>query len=300
MAIRHWWRGAAAAGTVAVLLALLAPIDVSQGERIGQAAAGTAHVALLAALAWLWRRSLPAGGRGWVLWGGLALFSAAVELSQPHLGRSAEWSDWVYGAAAAAFICGNWDGRRSARMRWSGVVALAVLPWAWEGGMLQMERQAFPVVADPSAVWARRGWSLNGVRLSAFPGSTFAVKPKASWGQEPFPYPGIFRVPADADWSTAGSFRTELFWPGPEGALFAIRVDDRRGNPPYADRFQREFSATTGWNSVQIPIAELRLTPSGRPLDLTSIQQWGVFLVSAEAFDYFLLGEVRLEEGLHE
>ena len=300
MAVRQWWRGAEAAGTVAVLLVLLAPIDVSQSGRIGQAAGGTVHVVLFAGLAWLWRRNLTAGARGWALWGGLALFSAAVEWLQPHLGRSAEWSDWLYGMSAAVCICGNWEGVSRVRMRLGGVVALAVLPWAWEGGMVQMERQAFPVVADPGAVWARRGWALNGVRLSAIPGTTFAVESDASSAQVSVSYPGLFRTSACPDWNAALALRTKIFWPGSEGALFAIRVDDRSGNPPYADRFQREFSVTTGWNSVYIPIAELGQTPSGRPLDLTSIRQWGVFLVSAGPLDYFLLDVVRLESVWHE
>lgn len=297
MVRRHWWRGAAAAGTVAALLVLLVPIDVSQIGRFGPAAAGSAHVALFASLAWLWRRSLPAWGQGWALWGGLALFSTAVEWLQPHLGRSAEWSDWLLGVTAAACICGDWGGRRRARIQWGGIIVLAVLPWAWEGGMLRMEQQAFPVVADPGAIWAHRGWSLTGVRLSAFPGTTFTVKSDAFSSQVPVSYPGLFRALACSDWSAAKSLRTDIFWPESAGALFAIRVDDRRGNPPYADRFQREFSVTTGWNAVHIPITELGLTPSGRPLDLTSIRQWGVFLVSTGPFDYFLLDMVYLENN---
>jgi hypothetical protein len=89
--------------------------------------------------------------------------------------------------------------------------------------------------------------------------------------------------------------RADLFWPAPEPVGFAIRVDDHSGYPAAAERFQREFSITQGWNSVRIPAAELGRTSGGRPLRLESIRQWGVFLVSDKPLDYFLLGAVSLE-----
>ena len=39
---------------------------------------------------------------------------------------------------------------------------------------------------------------------------------------------------------------------------------------------------------------ELTRTPGGRPLRLDDVRQWGVFLVSDMAFDYFCLGPVVL------
>jgi len=88
---------------------------------------------------------------------------------------------------------------------------------------------------------------------------------------------------------------TDVYWPGPESAVLVVRVDDRPGNPPYWDRFQREMNITQGWNRIWIPAAELAATSGGRPMNLQRISLWGVFLVGTESFDYVLLGPVELE-----
>ena len=162
--------------------------------------------------------------------------------------------------------------------------------------MLRLEVRAFPVLADSALRWSRRGWTLNAVRISSAISAGLRVDAEAeSKAGPPGIYPGLFRAPACADWRGAEALRAELFWPAPEPVVFAIRVDDQPGNPAYAERFQREFSVTQGWNSVRIPAAELEQTSGGRPLRLESIRQWGVFLVSDKPMDYFLLGTVRLD-----
>ena len=67
-------------------------------------------------------------------------------------------------------------------------------------------------------------------------------------------------------------------------------MDDLPGNPPYAERFQREFAVTQGWNHVKIPAAQWGTASGGRAMNVEAIRQWGLFLVSAtEGFDYFCL-----------
>ena len=89
--------------------------------------------------------------------------------------------------------------------------------------------------------------------------------------------------------------QVDLFWPESLPAVFAVRVDDRPGNPPYAERFQKEFAVAQGWNAVRISAEEIAQAAGGRPLRLDQVRQWGVFLVSDIPFDYFLVGTVRLE-----
>lgn len=254
------------------------------------------HVLLFAALAWIWGRILPKGRRGWALWVALALISAGVEWIQPRMGRSKELMDWLYGAGGAACICGTWHWRWRLGFRWTGVLVLCLFPPTWEMAMVRAETRSFPVLAEPGDWWAGRGWSLNGVRLSPACRDGFRFERAASHGEErAVYYPGIFRVPACPDWRGTKALQAELFWPDRDPAVFAIRVDDQPGNPPYSERFQREFTVTQGWNSVRIPAAELGRTSGGRPLQMGTIRQWGVFLVSDIPFDYFLMRIVRLE-----
>lgn len=278
-----------AAGSAAVFLLLLVPVRLPAGGRWVEAWSAGAHVALFAALAWLWGRGLPGRSRGWRLWGGLAAVAAAVEGLQLWTGRSVGWADWCSGAAGAACVCATWRVRGGIRLL--AVLALAFLPAAWEAAQQILEKRDFPLLADPARRWAGRGWIENGGRLRREEeGFRFLSDDPTT----PAAYPGVFRVPAAKDWRRIEALDTSLYWPEEKPAVMGLRVDDQPGQPPYADRFQREFSVTQGWNRVRIPVRELGRTADGRSLRLDGIRRWGVFLVSGEAFDYFLLGPVRL------
>ena len=285
----------ALAGTAAVAVLLLMPLPASPEGSLQAAAGDAAHVWLFAALAWLWGRILPGSKQGLRLWLALALLAAGLEWLQNFTGRSVRLADGLLGAAGAACICATGTAQRFRwRMRWGALLILCLAPLAWSLTLAGLESRAFPVLSDPDAAWSRHGWTLNGVRLaSSAPGHLrFERDPVQGEGGA---YPGVFRLSRHGDWRGMKSLLAELFWPLETPAVFAIRVDDRPGNPAYADRFQREFSVSQGWNSVAIPAAELQRTAGGRPLTLGSVRQWGVFLVSEVPFDYFLVGPVRLE-----
>jgi len=293
--LRWGWR-TAASGSIAVLLLLLFPFRIPPGDPLFQAFGSMAHVLLFAGLALLWGLCLPQWARGLLLWSGLALLAALMEWTQPWMGRSAEGTDWLFGAAGAACICSTAWMRFRPGLRWVLLITLCLLPLGWISGLQLLERRAFPLLLDPAAGWARYGWTLNGVSLSSFDPESLRVEmlPRRE-GEDPAAYPGLFRSASHPDWSHAHSFQTELFWPASTPAIFAVRMDDHRGNPPYAERFQKEFAVTQGWNSVWIAADELRQTSGGAPLHLEHMAQWGVFLVSDTPFDYFLLAAVRLE-----
>ncbi|HAL91513.1 MAG TPA: hypothetical protein DCM68_00610 [Verrucomicrobia bacterium] len=282
---------AAGLGSAAAFLFLLLPVHLPSGGHAGYALGGVAHVGLFAGLAWLWGRLLSARHRGWMLWIALVLVSTGVEAFQSFAGRSPERVDWLDGVGGAACICATWRWRPG--IRWAPVLILALFPPIWETAMVQMETRAFPVLAQPGARWAGRGWMLNGMEWAVDRSEAFRFSPAPSGDGSP--YPGTFREPVCQDWRGVRALKTSIFWPAPNTAIFAVRVDDRPGNPPYAERFQREFSVTQGWNDVRIPVEELARTSGGRPLRLESVRRWGVFLVLDAPFEYFLLGPVRLE-----
>jgi hypothetical protein len=281
---------AAALGAAAALL-LLSPMPFFPDGPLVRASGGAVHVALFAALAGGIGRALPPGIRGWPLWVGLAVFAGLLEGLQLVVGRSAEWSDWLFGLGGAICVCATWNRPRV--VRWGAVAALGFLPLAWAVAMVQAECRAFPALAQPGTVWARRGWALNGVALSSARGSGFKLVPVPDKCAEA--YPGLFREPAVGDWRGIRRFHADVYWPETTPAAFAIRVDDRPGHPPYADRFQKEFGVTQGWNAVRISAEEIAQTAGGRPLRLDTVRQWGVFLVSDVPFDYFCLGPVGLD-----
>lgn len=284
-------RMAAVLGSAAAVLLLLWPVQIQPQGHYWTAVGGSLHVWLFAGLAWLVGRALKPSHRGWFLWIGLAILSAGAEGLQSQVGRSAEWSDWLYGMGGAACLCatGRWRGGR----RWLPVLALSLFPLAWEMDRIRMETQAFPVLAQPGTRWSSRGWSLNGVAMTTTREEGFKLTRTSD--ARGLSYPGFFREPTRPDWRGIQALRVPIFWPESSPAIFAVRVDDLPGNPPYAERFQKEFTVAQGWNSVRISAQEIAQTAGGRPLRLDHVRQWGVFLVSGVSFDYFSVGTVRLD-----
>ena len=281
--------------TAAVAFLLLMPVKMSPAGSFQDAVGNMAHVGLFAALAWLWGRALPAWIRGWRLWLALALLAAGLEWLQNLTGRTAQPGDWFYGIGGAACICWTWNLRRSQWFfRWGTLLGLCLVPLAWIYVLASLESQSFPTLVVPSAAWSRCGWTLNGVHLAS--AASGGLKFERDWaaGEKPA-YSGAFRPALRGNWRGMSSLQAEMFWPMETPAVFALRVDDRQGNPSYLERFQHEFSVSQGWNNIVIPVIELERTAGGRPLSLGTIRQWGVFLVSDVPFDYFLLGPVRLE-----
>ena len=292
---RGWGgRWPAALGSAVGVFLLWCPLPWPPADRLAAAVGNGLHALLFAGLAWLWGRRLPVAGRGWRLWGALALAAAALEGGQALTGREPEWADFWLGVAGAGVACA--PARLSRALRLATLACLCAGPCLWTGAMVRLERRAFPALADPQAVWSRGGWMPNGVRLAGAGEGGLRVEGLAGGGKEPVrAYPGLFRVPVRSDWRGVRALRAELRWPAAQPGVAAIRVDDRSGNPPYADRFQREFVLTQGWNAVRIPADELGRASGGRALDLSRVRRWGVFLVSGGRFDYFSLGDVRLE-----
>lgn len=287
--------GLAAAGT---LLLLFLPLGEPPKGALWAALGLGGHALLLGILAWIGGLVLSVRQRGWPLWIGLTFFAAAVELLQPWMGRSREWSDWLFGVAGAGLICGTWRWPWRRRMRGGGMLILGLSPLLWVLGLLGAESRAFPVLMDSGSIWSRQGWTRNAVRLEAGGELGMRVEPVPSGEGEVQPsYPGLFRVTAHPDWRGMDVLQVSIYWPGESMAVMAVRIDDRADNPAYADRFQKEFTVTQGWNRVQIPVSEWSRASGGRRLRTERIRQWGVFLVSAPAFDYFALGTVKLEPG---
>ena len=290
MLLRGRPRWTAALGGAAALLLLLVPLRLEPLGSWGRALGGAGHVLLWAGMAWWVGRGLSANRRAWPLWLGLTAFAGLAEGLQCFVGRTPEWTDWICGMGGAAMVCATWG--RNGLLRLGSVLALAACPFIWLSGLRWVEVRAFPVLARPGSFWAARGWELNGVDLDIEAGRGFAatLAPAA----EPGAYPGMFRQPARRDWRGLRQLNTAIYWPAAAPAVFAVRIDDRPGNPPYADRFQREFAVTQGWNAVEIPVEELARSSGGRPMRLDDVRQWGVFLVSNVPFDYFCLGPVVL------
>ena len=87
----------------------------------------------------------------------------------------------------------------------------------------------------------------------------------------------------------------EVYWPRRNGraGVLGIRVDDRKDNPPYNDRWQAEVAVSNGWNTIILD-RDWLVTPGGRRMDARRIRTWGVFVVDSPQTNYFGLARARL------
>ena len=219
----------------------------------------------------------------------LVLAGGLSEAIQGCTGRTPEWLDWGMDTLGAGigFLFGR--GFRKAGAALAGGLALSLA--AYVLARQAEEWRAYPVLADCSQRWSRYRWERNGVKVRT--GKRFFRVRKDV--KEETAYPGIFRFPLRGDWRGSRGMELEVYWPETNGlpAVLGVRVDDRRGNPPYGDRYQAELEVTNGWNRLLVEHDWLR-TPEGREMDARHVQAWGVFVVTCPCFHYFGLGKAVL------
>jgi hypothetical protein len=67
-----------------------------------------------------------------------------------------------------------------------------------------------------------------------------------------------------------------------------------RGLELYADRFNKKFSLSTGWNLIRIQLKEIENAPHERKMALNQIQGLGIFAISLSKPKTVYVDYVRL------
>lgn len=253
-----------------------------------------AHVILFGAMAWAWRR---VAGEGWrrqcavgVALSGLAL---AVELIQPLTGRSCEVLDWVAGTTGVivgtVFPLGAWWKLAGMGLALGLCGGAFLLPSAWA---VRAERAAWPWLVDGTRLWAEWRWMKNGMEVSRLDGEGLRLEKTP----EEERWPGIFRRPANSDWSRMGDLELRWTWGGDVPGQVGIRIDPElheHREPSYAERFELDVQSVPGMNRLVIPSEKWRRRGDGTLWETKEVRQWGFFLVDAPGFEYVVLHEVR-------
>jgi hypothetical protein len=110
----------------------------------------------------------------------------------------------------------------------------------------------------------------------------------------PAPYPGLKSGRMENNWTGYRLLCLEIFNPGPESLSLACRLDDRRDNPPYADRVNLPVMLHPGANKVRLDLTALRTSGTRRPLDLSHIYGMYFFLCSPEKKVTLFIDNIRL------
>ncbi|MCD6389270.1 MAG: hypothetical protein J7L69_07645 [Desulfobulbaceae bacterium] len=127
---------------------------------------------------------------------------------------------------------------------------------------------------------------------------SFATEGNFSLKVEMYPssYPGFKSGKMEHNWSQYRCLNMDIHYPGPEPLRLAYRIDDRHDNPDYDDRVNGSFTLLPGANPVTLDLAELRTSGTRRPLILSHIDKFCIFLGHPEQPVTFFLDNIRLEK----
>jgi hypothetical protein len=109
-------------------------------------------------------------------------------------------------------------------------------------------------------------------------------------------WPGISLEEVWPDWRRYSALVIDLTNPGPESFRIFVRVDDRRPDPQYKDRYNQQFQLAPKTRQViRISLLEIQSAPSGVAIDLAHMQKIMVFEDGSTPTYAFYLNSLRLE-----
>jgi VanZ family protein len=299
-------------GLGALLLALLAPLflgippHLRYDPLIGTLGARY-HIGLFLVLTLLLYRHGPTRGRLRLTVLVCLLLGAVTEIVQTRFGRSAAVFDWYLDALGVGLaVCWIWyrRGGRLGRPLAGALVLAALVLWPLRDLPATVQearamRERFPVLADfsrPGALvlWHRHQDSRH--RLTADPerGPVLQVDHDG-----PERWPGASSRKLPWDWRGFAELRVDcrLVAPSPDSLRIVVYLEDRAG-PKDIDHAWRTFSVGHGWQTLVVPLAELRTESAGRPLSRQEVPAVSIFAERTAAGPLsFRIDALRLVAG---
>ncbi len=95
-------------------------------------------------------------------------------------------------------------------------------------------------------------------------------------------------------WSGAGKLLVDVYNPARSEMTLSYRIDDRKDDPPYADRANGRFVVLPGENTFSLDIATMRTSGGVRQLDLDRICALLFFVHRPEEKITLYLDNIRL------
>ncbi len=108
----------------------------------------------------------------------------------------------------------------------------------------------------------------------------YTVSGRYSLKMEMYPrvtWPGFSKI-VKTSWAGYDNLSFDIFNPAPDSIQISYRIDDRRNNPPYADRVNGRFLLKPGPNTIRLNLKELKTSDGKRHLDLSKICSFLLFL----------------------
>ncbi len=218
-----------------------------------------------------------------------------LEALQAITGRNPAWQDVWMGWLGAG--CGLlWPFR--SRLRYGiAIVALSLISSfpivaAWYD--IRQQHREFPLLASAASIGQTDRWRASGVRLERI--GNVGQSGQAAWrvtidGEHP--YPGFFMSEMPGDWAGYRQLQLDVVVPGSDSLKGYFRLMDR-ADVTYPDRYQTPLVMPPGAQQITVLLDQELKTPSGRPLDLSRVFEWGVFFEAQHAGSTLYLHRAKL------
>ena len=109
-------------------------------------------------------------------------------------------------------------------------------------------------------------------------------------------WPGLWLEEVWPDWRAYSTLVIDLSSTANQAFSIFVRIDDRRPDPHYRDRYNQRFElAPLSRRVIRIPVAEIESAPTGAKMDLAHIQRIMLFEDASTPPYTFYLNSLRLE-----
>lgn len=283
------------AAALLILLVLICPVPQSVYNRLTLALSDFLHFPLALLLFWIVRGMGSSRGPAAVI---VLVVLAGIECLQPFWGRSASAADFSYAALGiiAALLLTRAPKMKAAFLLLCVLALLPACSVLWDQCAA---RRAFPRLGSFECLLEKGRWTLNGVSMNRVSSHNthrrFSAEIRVS--ESDFPYPGLFLEDMPRDWRGAEALLFDIFWPAGVSREVCVRIDDQKGNPSYANRFQKSFVLQPGMNRIRIDCEEFGWTSGGAMMNLSRVMRMGLFYFNAEKDEVFYMDNVRLLKG---
>jgi hypothetical protein len=113
---------------------------------------------------------------------------------------------------------------------------------------------------------------------------------------DPGHWPGVSLDEVWPDWRDYSTLVVDLSNPGTQAFGIFVRIDDRRPDPQYKERYNQQFQLPPqSRRVVRIPLREIQSAPSGAAIDLAHMQKIMLFEDGSTPTYAFHLNSLRLE-----
>ena len=94
----------------------------------------------------------------------------------------------------------------------------------------------------------------------------------------PSQYPGFNPFTKISDWRPFKSLCFDVYNPGDKDQNLTVRIDDRKDNTEYADRYNKRYILKQGMNHIEIKMDSLVTTGTNRKMDTSKIYKFLFFM----------------------